>query len=58
MLKCIVCAYAYMVSMKEVRFWINDKEHEEALRKIGKSTKESLYGFAKRVFLEALENVE
>lgn len=42
--------------MQEVRFWVNDKQHKEAISKLG--DKAELYGFAKDAFLKRLKEVK
>jgi len=42
--------------MQEVRFWVNDKQYNEAVSKLGE--KAELYGFAKEAFLERLKEVK
>ena len=42
--------------MQEVRFWVNDKQHKEAISKLG--DRAELYGFAKDAFLERLKEVK
>ncbi|MBA7493435.1 hypothetical protein ES702_03993 [subsurface metagenome] len=42
--------------MQEVRFWVNDKQHKEAISKLG--DKAELYGFAKDAFLSKLKGVK
>ena len=43
-------------SMQEVRFWVNNKEYNEAIGKLG--DKAELYGFAKDAFLNQLKEVK
>jgi len=42
--------------MQEVRFWVNDKQHNEAVAKLGE--KAELYGFAKDAFLGKLKELK
>jgi len=42
--------------MQEVRFWVNETQHKEAIRKLG--SKAELYGFAKDAFLNRLKGVK
>lgn len=55
MLINIVNPYIHVSKMEKIQFWLNDKQFKEAIRKLGDKSK--LYGFAKKVFLEALKNV-
>ena len=43
-------------SMQEVRFWVNGKQFNEAIGKLG--DRAELYGFAKDAFLKRLEEVK
>jgi len=42
--------------MQIVQFWLNNKDYNEAVRKLG--DKSELYGFAKECFLSKLEGVK
>lgn len=42
--------------MQEVRFWVNETQHKEAISKLG--SKAELYGFAKDAFLNRLKEVK
>ena len=41
--------------MQRVEFWINQEQFKEAIKKLGSKSK--FYGFAKKAFLKALEEL-
>ena len=51
----ILSPYRYDYTMKKVEFWINMQQYKEAIKKLGDKSK--FYGFAKKAFLKALEEL-